>query len=114
MHVTIEHLTTTSGMFSKSTKRSVRVTVIFSELEKLIIEANEMKNMLVLPRKKPYSDDDADILIATLLTGPNTWEVNSTGHAKNYAAELVAAIHKIKEDIDFNREIDQPRLTFEL
>ena len=124
MRATIEHKTATSGMFSKKEQRQVQITVQFSAEEKAIITANDLADYTVLSRDPPAGTKNSDVehygrefyylTLDALLNGPQTYPVDSNGHAKHYAAELVEAMEKLKAVIEVNREIGERMITIEL
>lgn len=118
MRVTIEHKEKTTGLVFKKTHYEVHTTVVFSELERQVIEQRALQKRIIMERipstAKPSDDPNwFTLTIAKLMRGTDVFTVSAPSDAKEYELELKASLKELKEFLDQN-ETTGGSETFEL
>lgn len=124
MKVDIEHREGKKkiGLFKSVDVYYVLLTVEFSNEEKATIKKRKLEQRVVLERRPPFyrgNKDDTiadvyDITIGRLLEGTNTYGLPSPSDAKDYEAELLPKLQRLKAFIIENTEVETHKKTFEL
>ena len=127
MRVSIQHNQKSTGFIFTKPYIEVVTSVTFSEEEKAIIRSKKLQKFVVLDRehdfivRKRFENDPkylasirrADLTIAELVTGPDAYRCETPMHAKQYEAEVTAALKTLKDFITGNTEVAQSK-SFEL
>lgn len=118
MRVSIEHINKSSGLIFKKHYIEVAVTVVFSDEEQAVIRSRKLKEYVVLKREPDMltverlgAKDAAQfaetyhLRIKHLASGkPDKYPFETPIDAKNYEADLTAALKMLKEFIGANSE----------
>lgn len=141
MKVSITHHEKTTGMLRKKTLHGVQVLVEFSEEERSVIEARDLRYDIVLERghSADVSDGKAmakdnrglgrklltaavsgkdanwtDLTINKLMQGPDLYFVTTPLEAKTYEDMLKDGLVKLKGYIEGNQDVEETSTSFEL
>ena len=121
MKVDIKHTERQEGLFKKKTYYDVTLDVKFSDEEKHIIQKHDMSRQVLLERVRPAHRKDGSVVdniwwleVFQLLDKPDTYTLGTPLEAKQYEADLIEVLKKLKGYLDANASIESKSTSFEL
>jgi hypothetical protein len=125
MRATIEHRQKTTGLFSKTTRYQVALSVQFEPEELSLIKKLGWKDAVILKRdpdnKVNFSPEElADLgpcfylTMSKLLKGEDVYTLDTPSEAKAYDELLKEGLRNLKANLESNQTVPQGKETIEL